>query len=266
MTQQPPWGQPPAQNYGQGPVAPAANYGPNAGGQPAYGQPPTPQSGPSVLTPFNSPGSAAGGKGSVKTHQLNGRLLIVKVVSYDAEAKGFGDNAKPGPQAVCECVVLDGPPIDCVTDGRTQQPTAQLVTPASPPFYIPTLYCTGVVLAARNLAPYVGQFVVGRLGKGVPKPPNDAPWILNEASPEEMAYAQRVGASWEQIKAQNAVQVVEAIQPPPAAQQAFTQNPPPWGGQPTGPPQQPAGAPPWGPAQQWQQPAAQPPAWGYQGQ
>jgi hypothetical protein len=245
MTQQPPWAQPPAQNYGQGPVAPAANYGPNAGGQP----------GPAVMTPFNSPGSAAGGSGSVRLHQLNGRLLLLKVLTYDAEAAGFGEGAKPGPQAVCECAVLDGPPITSVTDGRTQQVAAQLVTPASPPFYIPTLYCRGAVLAARNLAPFVGQFVVGRLAQGTQGTKGNPPWVLNDPTPEEMAFAQQVGASWEQFKVATEVQVAEPVQPP---QQAFTQNPPPWGG-----PQQGQNPP-------WQQPAAaqpQPaPPWGYQGQ
>lgn len=53
----------------------------------------------------------------------------------------------------------------------------------------------------------IGKKVLGRLGQGQGKPGQSAPWLLNEASPEDIAKAE----AWVQ---QNAQPAVTSAQPP----------------------------------------------------
>lgn len=272
MTQQP-WGQPaPAQQFPQadpwGQQAPAQQYQ-QAPAQPAADG-----------LAFNSAAPATGGGENPRIAQLEGRLILIRPLSYDPMAQGFGSNP-PGPQIIADCLVLDGPPITGALNGQTNQIIPFTDGPRSAPFYVSTLYLRQKVVISQleNHVP-TRPMLLNRVGKGVARGSNSAPYLLLEATPEDNAVAAgvaaMVGAStvqelWDRVKAASTpatapvafggagappVQQVQQQGPPPG----YGQQPPaqPWGPAPV---QQPAPAPyphQGPPAAPWQQPAQAP--------
>lgn len=109
------------------------------------------------------------------------------------------------------------------------------------------------VTLVNQLKPKIGKMVLGRLGQGVAKPGQDAPWQILTATEADVAK----GVAYLSYRQTQQIAVAAPVQqqaPPPAAPQ--WQAP---AQQQQGPP---AAAPPWG--QQPQQPPADP--WPVQGQ
>jgi hypothetical protein len=276
---------PPQPGYGQ----PAPAQGPPQGWaqQPPAGPPPSTGPGGSPESFKSAAPSSAGGE-NPRIHQLNGRLVLFRPTAYNPMAKGFGSNP-PGPQTTCEAIVLDGPPIEGVADGRTGQITPFSTGPRPTPFYISALYLTqmGLIQQLETAVP-TRSFCLNRvdmkdIGQG-------KTWYqlldMTEAD-EQLARSiigPRIMEGWERIKTES----LQRYQPQPA--DAFAggqhqggmgqpqqnpqggygqqQGPPPGYGQQSGPQGPPAD--PWGqqsqqgPPQGWGPPAGQPTGWGQQ--
>lgn len=273
MTQQP-WGQPaPVQQFPQ-----PDPWGQQAPAQPGYAQQ-APAQPPGDGFAFNSAAPATGGGENPRIAQLEGRLVLIRPLSYDPMAQGFGSNP-PGPQIIADCLVLDGPPITGALNGQTNQITPFTDGPRSVPFYVSTLYLRqkAVISQLENHVPS-RPMLLNRIGKGVARGSNSAPFLLLEATPEDNAAAAGVAAMvgatsvqelWDKVKAASAPapapapvafggagapqgypQAVQNQQPPAPAQ--------PWGQQATAQQPPPAAYPQQGPpAAPWQQPAQAP--------
>jgi hypothetical protein len=116
-----------------------------------------------MSNPFASPGSTSG----LDLKTLNGTLLLIEPISLETGVKtSLGD--KDAIRA--NVAVLDGP------DAGTEINDA-LVFPR---------------VLIGQLRSRVGQRVLGRLGQGVPKPGQSAPWILHEATAADV----EIGTRW----------------------------------------------------------------------
>lgn len=109
-----------------------------------------------MTDPFATPGSTSG----LDYKELNGSLLLIEPLSVETGVKtSLGDK-----DAVRAHVsVIDGPL------AGTEQNDA-LIFPR---------------VLIGQLRSRVGQKVLGRLGQGVARPGQSAPWVLNEATAED---------------------------------------------------------------------------------
>lgn len=137
-----------------------------------------------MSTEFAAPASAA----AIDWNELNGHLVIVEVESYET-----GIVTANGERDAIRATVHD-------VDGQ-QTDEDVLIFPK---------------VLVSNLRPRVGQKVLGRIGQGVAKPGQNAPWILNDASGDEAAAAKAVAY----LKAREAGQFTA-----PAAQAAAAPTP-----------------------------------------
>jgi hypothetical protein len=144
---------------------------------------------------FNQPSAAAGDKLDIE--QLNGRLLLIwpKEVKV-AVATSFG----PKDPLVADIVVLDGP-----TAGEELRDA----------FIFP-----GVMIG--QLKGYIGNPnpALGRVGYGVAKPGQKAPWQLNDFTEQDAAIA----SAWINAHPRGFANAPAAQQQPPAQQQAYAQG------------------------------------------
>jgi len=112
--------------------------------------------------PFSQP-SAPGTGINLQDH--NGALLLIDVESLEVGVKTVhGDSDAIS----CDIAVLEG-----TGAGQTYEQT--LIFPK---------------VLVGQLKRSIGEKVLGRLGQGVAKPGQSAPWILNEASAEDIAKAE----------------------------------------------------------------------------
>ena len=112
----------------------------------------------STSNPFANPAPAGGG---IDYAELNGRLLLIEPHSLEVGVRtSLGD--KDAVRA--DVTVLDG------TDPGTQHPD--------------TLIFPKVLIG--QLRSRLGQKVIGRLGQGVAKPGQNAPWLLHEATADDV--------------------------------------------------------------------------------
>lgn len=238
--------QPPAENPGWGQMYQGS---PSQGGQPEA---------------FKSAAPSTAGGENPRIGQMNGRLILFRPTNYNPMAKGFGSNP-PGPQLTTEAIVLDGPPIEGVLDGKTGRLTPFTTGPRSTPFYVSAFYLTqqGLIQQLESAVPG-RQFCLNRveiksIGQG-------KTWYqLNDMTREDEALARsiigdQILTGWERIKADFARFTPQEPAPgdPWAGQQPQGQQNQAWG-QPTAGQQ--------GPPQGWGQPNQQqgPPAgWGGQ--
>jgi hypothetical protein len=263
-----PWGQPPAQPQYQ--QAPPAEYGA-----------PAPTGAPQG---FNKPGAPTGGGETVNLHQLENRLVLFRVTSWDPTSVSTQNpNAKPG-LIMAEAIIMDGPPIAGALNGNTKQMTPFESGPKVPPFYVNTLYIRGAVIPSQlaDYAPSRGM-CLGRVVAGQPGKQGNPPWILQDPTEQDEALAYSVVGpqileGFNRIKAAAApaptVQQFGQPQQAPAGYPQPTQPPvqqtgPAQGGYPQPQPYQqptPQQYPPAGPpAAPWAQPQqAGPPPWAQQ--
>jgi hypothetical protein len=116
-----------------------------------------------MTDPFASPGSTSG----VDYAELNGSLLLIEPASLESGVKtSLGD--KDAVRA--DITVLDGP------NAGTQH-TDTLIFPR---------------VLIGQLRSRIGQKVLGRLGQGVARPGQNAPWLLNEATDAD----KQLGLAW----------------------------------------------------------------------
>lgn len=104
----------------------------------------------------------------VDYNAVNGALLLIKVISLEPHVPTV--NTKPGEQSPAiraDVTVLDG-----LKRGEV---------------YTDTLIFPKVLQG--QLRRSIGRSVLGRLGQGLPKPGQSAPWQLNEATPADMQAA-----------------------------------------------------------------------------
>ena len=284
MTQQP-YGPPP----GQQPAYPAQNQQgqyPPPGQQPQYPQQtpggyqhnenssygPVTQQAPAQGGGFNKPGAPTGGGESVNLHQLDGRLVLFRVNSWDPTSVSTQNpQAKPG-LILAEAIVMDGPPIAGAVNGSTNQVTPFESGPKVPPFYVATMYIRGAVMPGQlaDFAPGRGM-CLGRVVPGTPGKQGKPPWILQDPTEQDEALAYSIvgmdiRAGFDRIRAAAAPAPTQQQfgQPTPAApvQQAPVQYQQPQPYQAPNPQQYPPAGPPAAP---WAQPQqAAPPPWAQQ--
>lgn len=202
--------------------------------------------GPAGGDPFGAPGAATGGGDSPRIAQLEGRLVLWRPTSFEANSAG-GAGFDPSDLVVTEAVIIDGPPIPGSLDGNSGVMTPFAAGPKVAPFYVGSMWIRGKVVPSQ-LKEYVpGRgFCLGRVAKGKPASTGKPPWIIADPTEEDRVIGRQIHAAWEQIKA--------AVQAAPAPEQfgapGAQQGPPPGWGQPAPQPAPPAWGqqPPW-PAQ-----------------
>ena len=109
--------------------------------------------------------SAAPPSGGIKWEDLKGKLLVIEPASFEAGIQtsfGAADAVK------ADVHVITGP-------GESETHAEALVFPK---------------LLASQLKGQIGKKVVGRLGQGTAKPGQSAPWLLEEATPDDITKAQ----------------------------------------------------------------------------
>jgi hypothetical protein len=146
-----------------------------------------------MSTPFQQP--AQGGDRLPDLHELIGSLILVKVIEYRPGilTQSYGEKDA----VACDVHVLDGKHGGEVFGN--------------------TLLFQGALIG--SLKPAVGgQPVLARLGQGVAKPGQNAPWILNPFTEQDAAIA---GPYWTAYQAKQ-FQAPAAAGPTPAAAPAST--------------------------------------------
>ena len=140
--------------------------------------------------PFAAPAPPGAG---IKWEDLNGRLLLIEPTAVKTEIKtAFGESDA----VVADIAILDGD-----TKGDTY-PEA-LVFPK---------------VLQGQLKSKLGEKVLGRLGQGQAKPGQSAPWLLEEATPDDY----EVGVRYLDYRTKNEIAKPE---PAPAKQDAGTTVP-----------------------------------------
>jgi len=107
---------------------------------------------------FDAPGSAAG----IKWEDLNGRLLLIKPLAVEEGIKTVHGDSRA---VRADVVVLDGP--------------------GAPEEYMDTLIFPKVLQGQVRGNAGTGRFNLGRLGKGVAKPGQSAPWVLADPTEDD---------------------------------------------------------------------------------
>lgn len=116
-----------------------------------------------MTNPFASPATASG----IDLKEINGALLVITVHSVETEIKtAYGDSSA----IRCDVAVIDG------TNAGEE--------------YRDTLLFPKVLQS--QLRSNVGGKVIGRLGQGQQKPGQSPPWLLSEATPEDI----KTGMAW----------------------------------------------------------------------
>lgn len=136
----------------------------------------------------NAPAPAEGDR--IEWDQNLGKLLVIEPQSLETGVEtvhGAGDAIK------ADVHVITGP-------GTADDYNAVLIFPR---------------MLQSQLKGNIGRKVVGRLAKGQAKPGKSAPWILNEASADDLAKAQQ----W--LEARNGAQFASAAPATQAAQAPF---------------------------------------------
>jgi hypothetical protein len=134
-----------------------------------------------MSNPFAAPAPPGSG---IKWDELSGRLLLIEPTAVKTEIKtSFGD----ADAVVADIAILDGD-----TKGDTY-PEA-LVFPK---------------VLQGQLRSKLGEKVLGRLAQGQAKPGQSAPWLLNEATADDI----QVGVRYLEYRSKN-----EIAQPAPAAE------------------------------------------------
>lgn len=128
--------------------------------------------------PFSTPAAPSGGI-DLKAHLQ--ALILVEPVSLEEKVQTVHG---PSDAIKANVHVLDGA--------------------GAPESYAETLIFPKILVG--QLKSQIGQKVLGRLGQGTAKPGQSAPWVLNEASAEDIAKAE----AW---VAQNAPAVTSATAP-----------------------------------------------------
>lgn len=134
-----------------------------------------------MTSPFAAPGSTSG----IDYKELDGRLLLVEPRALEQDINttlGTKDAIR------ADVTILDGP------DAGTQ--------------HNDTLIFPRVLIG--QLRTRLGQKVLGRLGQGQAKPGQNAPWLLEEATPAD----QEVGLAWLNKNALAAPAAASGAQPP----------------------------------------------------
>lgn len=120
--------------------------------------------------------SAAPPSGGIKYDDHKGSLLIIEPLSLEQNVQtSFG----PADPVRANVYVLTGP-------GEAEDHLDTLIFPK---------------VLAGQLKGQIGRKVVGRLGQGTAKPGQSAPWLLEEATPDDLEKAQ----AWLTTRAQPAV-------------------------------------------------------------
>ena len=114
---------------------------------------------------YATPSTATG----IDLKEHNGNLLLIKV---NEAVTGIQTSYGASDAIRCDVVVLDGP-----SKGTT---------------YDDTLLFPKVLQG--QLRPNVGKRVLGRLGQGVAKPGQSAPWTLAAPTPDDITVAQKYDA------------------------------------------------------------------------
>ncbi len=250
---QPGYGQPypsPAPEYGAPPVQPEPQQAPPSPfTQPGQAGPPP------GGDPFGAPGAPTGGGGDQPgMHQLGGRLLLIRPISFDPTAAPHpsSTNGRPGPLVMAELIVCDGDPIAGNVNGDTEQFTPFAAGPKVVPFYCGSMFIRGAVLPGQLESYVAGRgYCLGRMVKGTPGKAGKPPWVLADPTDQDKVIGRQIHAAWDQIKAAGTPPRPDqfgapAAGPPPG----WNNNPMPYPGQPQqGPPpgypaQNPYGAPP----------------------
>lgn len=148
---------------------------------------------------FAPPAAATGG---IKWADHHGALLIIQPVSEEKNIQ-TANGARDAIRA--NAYVIDGP--------------------GAPETYEDTLIFPKVLVS--QLRPRLGQLVIGRVAQGASKPGQNPPWILAEATVEDVSLGVQ---AWERIKANQFTQPTtqpqaqatqpQAAQPVQQAQQA----------------------------------------------
>lgn len=113
--------------------------------------------------------SAAPPSGGVTWADHKGKLLVIEPLSYETGIKTVHDRTAEGSDAVrANVYVITGP-------GESEDFEDTLVFPK---------------VLQGQLKRQIGKKVVGRLGQGQQKPGQSAPWILAEATADDIAKAQ----------------------------------------------------------------------------
>lgn len=133
-----------------------------------------------MSTEFAAPASASG----IDWIGLNGHLVVVEVERFEEDIQTAN-----GPRDAIRATVHD-------IDGQ-QTGEDVLIFPK---------------VLVSNLRPRVGQKVLGRVGQGVAKPGQNAPWVLTDASTDTDAAAKAVAY----LKAREAGQFTAPAQAQPA--------------------------------------------------
>jgi len=154
--------------------------------------------------PFGNPGTPGSGGDSPAIHQLAGRLLLIRPLSYDPLAAGY-QGGEPGPLVRADVIVCDGEPISGNLNANTGQLTPFAAGPKVAPFHCGAMYIRGAVMPGQ-LEGYVagrGQ-CLGRVVKGQPGSVGKPPWMLADPSEQDKVLGRQIHAQWDQIKAASA--------------------------------------------------------------
>lgn len=109
------------------------------------------------MSMFEQPPAPGGG---IKWDDHKGALLLIEPTSFEAQVNtSFG----PADAVKANVHVIDGP-------GAGDSYTDTMIFPK---------------LLVSQTKPLLGKKVLGRLGQGQGKPGQSAPWLLNEATPED---------------------------------------------------------------------------------
>jgi hypothetical protein len=125
------------------------------------------------MSMFQQPAAPGGG---IKWDDHKGALLLIEPTSFESQVNtSFG----PADAVKANVYVIEGP-------GAGDSYTDTMIFPK---------------LLVSQTKPMIGQKVLGRLGQGQGKPGQSAPWLLNEATAEDITKAE----AWVQQNAQPAI-------------------------------------------------------------
>lgn len=161
-----------------------------------------------VNNPFVTPAAASGG---IDWNPLNGTLVIIKVTAFET-----GIQTSNGPRDAARADVY---PIDGPQAGDKHEDT--LIFPK---------------VMASQLRPRVGQLVIGRVGQGIAKSGQNAPWILQDPTQADIQAGvvawQKIQAGQFQTPAPQAQPQTQPVQQAPTQTGQPAQQTPTWGATP----------------------------------